>query len=78
MSTPETPAAPEAPDSLFAQLQLALQYEPTGTNAVKQHKHVTFSRQRKMSVYSKRILARVLEQISEGGYRAAGILPDAR
>lgn len=66
MSTPEIPAAPEAPDSLFAQLQLALQYEPTGTNAVKQHKHVTFSRQRKMSVYSKRILARVLEQISEG------------
>jgi hypothetical protein len=66
MPTPETSAALEAPDSLFAQLQLALQYEPTGSSQVKQHKHVTFSRQRKMSVYSKRIMARVLEQIKEG------------
>lgn len=66
MPSSETPAASEAPDSIFSQLQLALQYEPSGTNQVKQHKHVTFSRQRKMSVFSKRIMARVLEQIQEG------------
>jgi hypothetical protein len=33
------------------------------TNQVRQHHHVTFSHQRKMSVMSKRIMARVLEQI---------------
>lgn len=66
MLTSENPAALEASDSIISQLQLALQYEPTGTNQVKQHKKLTFSRQRKMSVYSKRILARVLEQIQPG------------
>lgn len=46
-------------------LQLDLQYEPNSTNQVTQSRSVTFSHQRKMSVYSKRILARVMEQITE-------------
>lgn len=33
------------------------------SNEVRQHRHVTFSHQRKMSVMSKRIMAKVLEQI---------------
>jgi plasmid replication initiation protein len=66
MPTSTTAVAAEPTDSIFPQLQLALQYEPTGTSQVKQHHHVTFSRQRKMSVFSKRIMAKVLEQINEG------------
>lgn len=46
-------------------LDLGLQYEPEALNRVKQHWYVTFSRQRKMSVYSKRIMARVMEQIKD-------------
>lgn len=46
-------------------LQLSLQYEPETSNKVKQHWYVTFSRQRKISVYGKRIMARVLEQIKD-------------
>ena len=46
-------------------LDLPLQYEPEALGRVRQHLHVTFSRQRKMSVVSKRIMARVLEQIKD-------------
>ena len=58
MATTETP-------QLAPLLELALQYEPEAQNRVKQHWHVTFSRQRKMTVYSKRIMARVMEQIKD-------------
>ena len=58
MATNETP-------QLAPLLELALQYEPEAQNRVKQHWHVTFSRQRKMTVYSKRIMARVMEQIKD-------------
>ena len=46
-------------------MELDLQYEPTLTNQVKQSRSATLAHQRKTSVYSKRILARVLEQITE-------------
>lgn len=46
-------------------LQLDLLFEPKKTNRVKQSRSVTLSHQRKISVYSKRILARVMEQITE-------------
>jgi hypothetical protein len=69
-SKPSVPAAAaDASEGVFGQLkqlQLSLQYEPDGSNQVKQHKKFTFSRQPKMSVYSKRILAKVLEQIKDG------------
>lgn len=59
----ELPAPQQS--ELASSLQLDLQYEPNLTNEVKQSRSATLSHQRKMSVYSKRILARVLEQITE-------------
>ena len=60
---------PESPESYspdpISYLQLDLQYVPTPTNQVKQSRSATLSHQRKMSVYGKRILARVMEQITE-------------
>ena len=46
-------------------LELDLQYAPEYRSEVKQHWCVTFARQKKISVYSKRILARVIAQIRE-------------
>ena len=65
-------------------LELDLQYEPVLTKEVKQSRTVTFSRQQKMSVYGKRILARVMEQITEDDlqlrdvyqFRVASIVTD--
>ncbi len=64
---PPTTTELEQPQQLevIPYLQLDLQYEPNATNRVKQSRSATLSHQRKMSVYSKRILARVLEQITE-------------
>jgi len=60
------------PDALYsspaepvAYLQLDLQYEPQPTDRVRQSWAMTFSRQRRISVCAKRILARVMEQICE-------------
>lgn len=47
-------------------LALVLQYTPEYRGEVKQHWNVTFARQKKISVYGKRILAKVIEQIGEG------------
>ena len=47
------------------ELQLALQYQPALSGRVKQSSVVTLARQKKLSVYAKRILARVFEQICE-------------
>jgi plasmid replication initiation protein len=49
-------------------LELDLQYTPEYRGEVKQHWCVTFARQKKISVYSKRILARVIAQIREDDY----------
>nr|WP_235998570.1 replication initiation protein [Hymenobacter sp. BT559] len=46
-----------------------MQYIPEYLGEVKQHWHVTFARQKKISVYSKRILARVIDQIREDDYQ---------
>ena len=54
-----------ADSETISYMKLDLQYEPKSTNQVKQSKSVTLAHQRRMSVYSKRILARVLEQITE-------------
>lgn len=61
MSELQDPHQPEQ----IPYLQLALLHEPKQTNRVKQSRSVTLSHQRKISVYSKRILARVMEQITE-------------
>ena len=50
-------------------LELDLQYTPEYRGEVKQHWNVTFARQKKISVYSKRILGRVIEQIREDDYK---------
>jgi hypothetical protein len=42
-------------------LELDLQYEPEALARVKQHWAATFAHQRKISVYGKRIMARVME-----------------
>lgn len=49
-------------------LPLELLYEPVHKHLVKQHWNVTFSRQSKMSVAAKRIMARVLDQIKDDDY----------
>ncbi len=46
-------------------LELDLQYEPEALARVKQHWAATFAHQRRISVYGKRIMARVMEQIKE-------------
>jgi plasmid replication initiation protein len=46
-------------------LEIDLQYEPEALARVKQHWAATFAHQRKISVYGKRIMARVMEQIKE-------------
>lgn len=51
-----------------ASLPLGLIYEPQHKELVKQHWNVTFSRQRKMSVLAKRIMARVLDQIRDDDF----------
>ena len=50
-------------------LQLPLTYEPALSGVVRQHWDMTFSRQRRISVYGKRIMARVLEQISKDDFQ---------
>ena len=47
-------------------LALDLQYTPEYRGEVKQHWNMTFARQKKISVYGKRILAKVIEQVGEG------------
>jgi len=50
-------------------LELDLQYEPEFRGEVKQHWNVTFAHQKKISVYGKRILARVIDQIRDNDYQ---------
>jgi len=50
-------------------LELDLKYAPEFRGEVKQHWNVTFAHQKKMSVYSKRILARVIDQIRDNDYQ---------
>jgi plasmid replication initiation protein len=50
-------------------LELGLQYTPEHRGEVKQHWSVTFARQKKISVYGKRIMARVIDQIREDDYK---------
>lgn len=50
-------------------LELDLQYTPRYRGEVKQHWNVTFAHQKKISVYGKRIIARVIDQIREDDYR---------
>ncbi|TVT36805.1 replication initiation protein [Hymenobacter setariae] len=54
--------------SAISTLPLGLVYEPVHKQLVKQHWNVTFSRQSKMSVAAKRIMARVLDQIRDDDY----------
>jgi len=49
-------------------LPAGLLYEPDHQQLVKQHWNVTFSRQKRMSVTAKRIMARVLDQIKDDDY----------
>lgn len=63
MTSPSPVVTATFPDPPVADFDLT--YEPlAGKRAVKQSRLVTFSHQRRISVYSKRILARVLEQIT--------------
>ena len=55
-------------NSTLSTLPLGLVYEPIHKQLVKQHWNVTFSRQSKMSVAAKRIMARVLDQIRDDDY----------
>lgn len=55
-------------NSTLVTLPLGLVYEPKHKELVKQHWNVTFSRQGKMSVAAKRIMARVLDQIRDDDY----------
>lgn len=50
-------------------LELDLKYEPEFKGEVKQHWNVTFAHQKKISVYGKRILARVIDQIRDNDYQ---------
>ncbi|MDF7815479.1 MULTISPECIES: replication initiation protein [Hymenobacter] len=52
-----------------APLPLGFAYEPQHKELVKQHWNATFSRQSKMSVAAKRIMARVLDQIKDDDYQ---------
>jgi hypothetical protein len=54
--------------SVPAPLPLGLVYLPQHKELVKQHWNVTFSRQKKISVLAKRIMARVLDQIKEDDF----------
>jgi plasmid replication initiation protein len=49
-------------------LPLELIYEPQHKELVRQHWNVTFSRQQKMSVAAKRIMAKVLDQIKDDDF----------
>lgn len=50
-------------------LELDLKYEPEFRGEVKQHWNVTFAHQKKISVYGKRIIARVIDQIRDNDYQ---------
>lgn len=50
-------------------LELDLKYEPEYRGEVKQHWNVTFAHQKKISVYGKRIMARVIDQIRDNDYK---------
>lgn len=50
-------------------LELDLQYEPEYRGEVKQHWNVTFAHQKRISVYGKRIMARVIDQIRDNEYQ---------
>jgi plasmid replication initiation protein len=50
-------------------LELDLKYEPEYRGEVKQHWNVTFAHQKKISVYGKRIMARVIDQIRDNDYQ---------
>lgn len=50
-------------------LELDLKYEPEFRGEVKQHWNVTFAHQKKISVYGKRIMARVIDQIRDNDYK---------
>ncbi|WP_089334225.1 replication initiation protein [Hymenobacter mucosus] len=58
-----------ARSSSVPMLELDLKYEPEYRGEVKQHWNVTFAHQKKISVYSKRILARVIDQIRDNDYQ---------
>ena len=53
----------------FPMLALDLKYEPEFRGEVKQHWNVTFAHQKKISVYGKRIMARVIDQIRDNDYQ---------
>ena len=50
-------------------LPLGLTYEPKHKDLVKQHWHVTFARQGRMSVTAKRIMARVIDQVRDDDFK---------
>ena len=50
-------------------LPLGLTYEPKHRDLVKQHWHVTFARQGRMSVTAKRIMARVIDQVRDDDFK---------
>jgi plasmid replication initiation protein len=50
-------------------LELDLKYEPEFRGEVKQHWNVTFAHQKRISVYGKRIIARVIDQIRDNDYQ---------
>lgn len=64
MADKRIPRAPSTP-----MLELGLTYEPEYRGEVKQHWNVTFAHQKKISVYGKRIMARVIDQIRDNDYR---------
>jgi plasmid replication initiation protein len=55
--------------SAIPMLELDLKYEPEFRGEVKQHWNVTFAHQKKISVYGKRIMARVIDQIRDNDYQ---------
>ncbi len=65
---PVKPTAMSNTKSIPAPLPLGLVYLPQHKELVKQHWNVTFSRQRKISVLAKRIMARVLDQIKDDDF----------
>ena len=50
-------------------LELDLKYEPEYRGEVRQHWNVTFAHQKRNSVYGKRIMARVIDQIRDNDYK---------
>ena len=59
-------AIPQRPISLASSPASLPEIFPSGNGVVRQHNHLTFSHQKLISVLSKRIMARVLEQIPFG------------